>query len=200
MLVSISLMSALTLGAASNAASPTERTVTKASVFLVKEPSFLAPRVSPVAIQRGDKVKLEGKPKGAWFPVSFKPKRGARIEGFIHASYVADRPVAFKVDSREVKGEGQVSGNYNLAVPGFRQEVAARRELGQKEAKAGYKVIEQYMPLKDSEAARKRLSSPADPEALQAFVDQGRLRDPGPPPPEEVEAPAQAQEANGTTP
>lgn len=152
-----------------------ERTVTKASVYLAKSPSFLAPRSSKVALYRNDKVKLEAPPKGGWYLVSFVPRSGgAKQSGYLHLSYLSDRPIAFKVDNKEIEGRGQVSGNYNLAVPGFKPEVARARERSRKDAASGYRAIERYMPLEPTGSA-----SP-DPEALVAFVSDGRLREPAP--------------------
>jgi hypothetical protein len=75
-----------------------------------------------------------------------------------------------------------MSGNYNLAVPGFKQEVAQQRERSNQDAAAGYRAIEQYMPV-DSAAAAKagKLGSPPDASNLVAFVHDGHLREPSEP-------------------
>jgi hypothetical protein len=178
MMVALSLSLAL----AAAPAEPNERTVTKASVYLVKSPSFLASRVSPVAVYRNEKVKLEGAPQGSWYLVSYQPRKGPKITGYMHVSYLSDRPVAFRVENKEVEGRGQVSGNYNLAVPGFRQEIAQNRQRSNKDAAAGYRAIEKYMPLDHAAAANTaRLSSPPDAKVLLAFLHEGRLREPAPP-------------------
>jgi hypothetical protein len=175
MMVALSL--SLVLAAAP--ANANERSVTKASVYLVKSPSFLAPRASPVAVYRNEKVKLEGAPQGSWYLVSYQPRKGPKITGYVHVSYLSDRPIAFRVDNKEVEGRGQVSGNYNLAVPGFRQEIAQKRQRSNKDAGAGYRAIEKYMPLDHSAAANAaRLSSPREPKVLLAFIHEGNLREP----------------------
>ena len=152
-----------------------ERTVTKASVYLVKSPSFLAPRAANVTLHRGDKVKLAGERQGAWFPVTFKPKKGKQISGFIHLSYLSDRPAAFKVDQQEVEGKGLVSGHYNLAVPGLREDIALERQQKNKDAAQGYAVVNRYLPLEAKVAA---LAVPRDPSRLARFLAEGRLREP----------------------
>jgi hypothetical protein len=172
---------ALAAAAAPPAASASsERTVTKAAVYLSKGPSFLAPRASSVPLYRNEKVKLEGEPKGSWLFVSHKPRKGAKQAGYIHVSYLSDRPVAFKVDNKEIQGHGQVSGNYNLAVPGFKPEVARAREKSNASAAAGYRIIEKYLPLDPAKAAKNAVASPPDPKAMVAFVSAGRLREPVP--------------------
>src|SRR5215211_6033005 len=178
MLVALSLSLAL----AAAPADANERTVTKASVYLVKSPSFLAPRVSTIAVYRNEKVKLESPPKGSWYLVSYQPRKGPKIFGYMHLSYLSDRPVAFRVDDKEIEGRGQMSGNYNLAVPGFRQEIAQKRQRSNKDASAGYRTIEKYMPLDHAAAANAgRLSSPPDAKVLVAFLNEGHLREPAAP-------------------
>lgn len=175
------MLAALTLSVALAAApaDAAQRTVTKASVYLLKSPSFLAPRASTVAVYRNEKVKLEGAPQGGWYLVSYTPRKGPKLTGYLHASYLSDRPVAFRVDNKEVEGHGQVSGNYNLAVPGFKQEIAQQRQGSNEDAAAGYRAIERYMPLDPVSAANAgRLSSPPDAAFLVAFVNQGHLREP----------------------
>jgi hypothetical protein len=175
MLVALSLSIAL----AAAPADAKERTVTKASVYLVKSPSFLAPRVSTVAVYRNEKVKLEGAPQGSWYLVSYQPRKGSKITGYLHVSYLSDRPVAFRVENKEVEGHGQMSGNYNLAVPGFKQEIAQQRQRSNKDAALGYSAIESYMPLDHAAAANAgRLSSPPDAKVLLAFLNEGHLREP----------------------
>ena len=178
MMVALSLSLVLAAGPSD----ANERTVTKASVYLVKSPSFLAPRVSTVAVYRNEKVKLEGAPQGSWYLVSYQPRKGQKITGYVHVSYLSDRPIAFRVDNKEIEGRGQVSGNYNLAVPGFRQEIAQKRQRANADAAAGYRAIEKYMPLDHAAAANAaKLSSPPDPAVLMAFLHQGHLREPASP-------------------
>jgi hypothetical protein len=180
------MLAALYLALVLAASSPDvhQRTVTKASVYLLKSPSFLAPRASTVAVYRNEKVKLEGAPQGGWYLVSYTPRKGPKLTGYLHASHLSDRPVAFRVDNKDVEGRGQVSGNYNLAVPGFKPEVAQQRERSNQNASAGYRAIEQYMPLDHSAAAKAgQLSSPPDASLLVAFVAQGHLREPSMPGP-----------------
>lgn len=176
MLVS-ALVLAVTVATAPAAAAPDERTVTKASVYLVKSPSFLAPRISRPVLARGEKVTIEGPPKGAWYLVAYKPRRGARVTGYLHRSYMSDRPVVFKVQDHELSGKGAVTRSVNLAVPGFSEEVAARREGARKDLRQGYRVVDAYMP--GTEAAVRRQVFPPDPRPLVAFAQAGRLRYPG---------------------
>ena len=169
----------LALAIAAAPAEVDQRTVTKASVYLLKSPSFLAPRASTIAVYRNEKVKLEGAPKGGWYLVSYTPRKGPKLTGYLHASYLSDRPVAFRVENKEVDGRGQMSGNYNLAVPGFKQEVAQQRERSNQNAASGYRAIEQYMPLDHATAAKAgQLASPPDASNLVAFVEDGHLREP----------------------
>jgi hypothetical protein len=163
-------------------ASPPERTVTKASVYLVQQGSFLAPRASAEPVYRGDKVRLEAEATGAWLQVSVR-QGGRKVTGFIHASYVSDRPAAFKLEEKEVEGRSTVSGHYNLAVGGFREEVARKRQADQADLARGYQMVERYMPLKVEGAQARRLPPaararllPADGVALKRFLEQGSLR------------------------
>lgn len=180
MLVALQLAAALTLSApkAKPPVDPAVRTITKAAVYLALEPSFLAKRVTEVALQRATKVRLEAEPKGAWYYVSHKPKSGKKLLGYLHASYISDRPAAFKVDPKNVSNQGLVSGNLNLAVPGFREEVAKKRERKRTDAKRGYAAISRHMPLLINGRNSAKLAWPADPEVMAAFALEGRLRDP----------------------
>jgi hypothetical protein len=184
MILAATLAAVLSSGAATMA---TERTVTKAAVYLVSQPSFLAPRSSPIAVQRGEKVRLEEGPKGSWLQVSVT-QRGKKVVGFVHASYLSDRPVAFRVEAAEVEGRSTVSGHYNLAVGGFREEVAKTRQQQSPEAKKGYAVIERYLPLRTRKeqnvtpAELAKLASPVDSAPLLAFLAEGGLRGAPPPP------------------
>ena len=184
----------LALAIAAAPAEVDQRTVTKASVYLLKSPSFLAPRASTIAVYRNEKVKLEGAPKGGWYLVSYTPRKGPKLSGYLHASYLSDRPVAFRVENKEVEGRGQMSGNYNLAVPGFKPEVARQRERSNQRAAAGYRTIEHYMPLDHATAAKAgQLGSPPDASNLIAFVEEGHLREPT----VASDPPAQAQAVRG---
>ncbi len=159
-----------------------ERTVTKASVYLVQKPSFLAPRASTTPVHRGQKVRLEAPEQGAWLQVSVR-QGGKKVVGYLHASYVNDRRVAFKLEQKELEGRSTVSGHYNLAVGGFREEVARKRQASAEDAKRGYAIIDRYMPLQVEDhkgkplprAARARLSPP-DSDALRRFLQEGDLR------------------------
>jgi hypothetical protein len=171
-MLALPLVFVLLLGAV---APQDERTVTKASVYLVKSPSFLAPRVSEVTVHRGEKVRLLGPGKGAWHQVTYKPKKGRAITGFIHLSYLSDRPAAFRVDQQEVPGTGLLSGHYNLAVPGLREEDLRQMQQTRKDASRGYAVVDRYMPLQMDAAS---LAQPRDPTLLARFLTQGRLHEP----------------------
>ncbi len=200
-MLALPLVCALALAAST--ADTEERTVTKASVYLVKSPSFLAPRASTVALHRGDKVRLSGERQGAWYRVTFLPaKQKKPVSGFIHLSYLSDRPSAFKVEQGEVDGKGLVSGHYNLAVPGLREEIASEREQKNKDAAKGYRIVERYMLVRPD---AKSAGLPRDPISLAAFLAKGRLQEPVPPaeeqPAEETAtAPVKAAEPAASAP
>ncbi len=163
------------------AAAP-ERTVTKASVYLVQQPSFLAPRASTQPVFRGEKVRLEGEDKGAWLQVSVR-QRGKKVVGYLHASYVSDTRAAFQLEQKELEGRSTVSGHYNLAVGGFREEVARKRQAEGRDVKRGYDLIERYMPLQIEEKPGRRLSAiararllPPDMSGMIRFMEEGQMR------------------------
>ena len=144
------------------------RTVTKSSVYLVKSPSFLAPRVSR-AVLRGEQVQVEVPSRGSWFVAQVEQEKG-----YIHVTYLNDRPGAFKLSGEVLKGESLVNGNYNLAVGGFTED-AVRVYRGQNpDVEEGFRRLEVFMPADP-------LARPAmpEPEALGAFVSSGSLREPG---------------------
>jgi hypothetical protein len=144
------------------------RTVTKSSVYLVKSPSFLAPRVSR-AVLRGEQVQVEVPGRGSWFAAQVEEQRG-----YIHVTYLNDRPGAFKVTGEALQGESLINGNYNLAVGGFTESAVSVYRGQHPDVEEGFRRLEAFMPADPS-------AQPAmpDPDALGAFVTAGGLRDPG---------------------
>lgn len=149
------------------------RTVTKSSVYLVKTPSFLAPRASRTLL-RGQQVRVEVPPaKGSWF--SARVGEGAQEErGFIHVTYLSDRPGAFKVTGTALQGESLMSGNYNLAAGGFSESSERVLRTRHPDLEKGFQRLEAFMPAAPGE----RPAMP-DPEALSAFIAAGGLKEPG---------------------
>ena len=141
-----------------------ERAVTKAAVYLVKRPSFLAPRASGAPVVRGDKIKVEIPDEQGWFSAT-------KAKGFIHRTYLSDRPVAFQITHRDVKGEGLVSGNYNLAVGGFTEDTEKAYRSSHKDYEKGFAWLEACMPAgRGAERAE-----PRSPEELAKFATDGKL-------------------------
>src|SRR5690242_11407237 len=97
-------MALMLLVSTGGAAQLEKRTVTKSSVYLVKSASFLAPPSSP-SLLRGEVVQVKVPPSRGWFEATYKPPGGPAASGYIHVTYVTDRPVAFKVKPTDVKGE-----------------------------------------------------------------------------------------------
>lgn len=162
---------AMTVGftlAAGGAVKLEPRTVTKSSVYLVKKPSFLAPRASR-AVLRGEQVQVEVPAEGSWFAAQVGEERG-----FIHVTYLSDRPGAFKVSGELLKGESLVNGNYNLAVGGFTESAVSVYRGQHPDVEAGFRRLEVFMPAEPG-----ALSATPDPEATSAFVSAGQLREPG---------------------
>jgi hypothetical protein len=162
---------AMSLGftlAAGGAVKLEPRTVTKSSVYLVKAPSFLSPKASRPVL-RGEQVQVEVPLKGSWFAAQVEKERG-----YIHVTYLSDRPGAFKVNGQSLSGESLVSGNYNLAVGGF-TESTVRDWRGQNpDVEAGFRRLELFMPSNPQ-----AVSAMPEPEALSTFVTEGGLREPG---------------------
>lgn len=148
------------------------RTVTKSSVYLVKAPSFLAPRASR-SLLRGQQVLVEVPPAGSWFAAHVK-QEDTEERGYIHVTYLSDRPGAFKVTGTALQGQSLMSGNYNLAVGGF-SESSERVYRGQHpNVEKGFERLEAFMPATVGEQP-----ATPDPEALSAFIAAGGLREPG---------------------
>lgn len=170
------LVLALSLGAPSGTSDKTsgpreKRRVTKASVYLVKAPSFLAPRVSS-PIVRGESIDVTVPASAGWYAAQYKEKKG-----YLHQSYVADRAIAFQISDADVKDQSSISGNYNLAVGGFSE--GAEGHLRKKNAddgalEQGYRWMDEFLPVDYST----RSAMPADPEGLRAFIEKGRLLEP----------------------
>jgi hypothetical protein len=149
------------------------RTVTKTSVYLVKTPSFLAPRASRTLL-RGQQVRVEvPAAKGSWFAARVG-EAAAEERGFIHVTYLSDRPGAFKVTGTALQGESTLSGNYNLAVGGFSESSERHFRTQHPDVEKGFQRLEAFMPAVPGE----RLAMP-DPAALSAFIAAGGLREPG---------------------
>jgi hypothetical protein len=162
---------AMTLGftlAAGGAVKLEPRTVTKSSVYLVKAPSFLAPRASRPVL-RGEQVQVELPGKGSWFAAQVEQERG-----YIHVTYLSDRPGAFKVTGQALAGESLVSGNYNLAVGGFTEAAVSVYRGQHPDVEAGFRRLEAFMPADPG-----ALSAMPEPEPLSTFVADGSLREPG---------------------
>lgn len=162
---------AMTLGftlATGGAVKLEPRTVTKSSVYLVKSPSFLAPRVSR-AVLRGEQVQVELPGRGSWFAAQVEQERG-----YIHVTYLNDRPGAFKVSGQALQGESLVNGNYNLAVGGFTESAVSVYRGQHPDVEAGFRRLEAFMPAEPGAQA-----AMPDPEALSGFVSAGSLREPG---------------------
>ena len=143
------------------------RTVTKASVYLVKSPSFLAPRASR-PILRGQKVLVQAPDRAGWLAAQFE-----KDKGFIHLTYVSDRPGAFRVGagSGAAKGESEISGNYNLAVGGFSPEAEKRFRAQNPDLDTAFARLEPFMPLSPEGVS----AMPQDPAALSAFLSAASL-------------------------
>ncbi len=161
---------------------PKERSVSKASVYLVQGPSFLAPRASQQPVFRGERVRLESEPQGSWLQVSVR-QGGKRVQGYLHASYLDDGRRDFKLEQKELEGRSTVSGHYNLAVGGFREEVARKRQAESGDRKRGYDLVERYMPLQVEDKPGKRLSAqararllPPDMTNMRRFMEEGEMR------------------------
>ena len=168
------LIDVVALGAANTSASPVKRDkrrVTKASVYLVKSPSFLASRVSKPVV-RGEEVDVDVPSKAGWYMAQYGQQKG-----YLHQSYVADRAIAFQISAGSMKDESQISGNYNLAVGGFSEGAEGHlrnKNSGDAALKNGYQWIDAWLPAEYTE----RAAMPQDPEGLKAFVDAGKLREP----------------------
>ncbi len=148
-----------------------KRTVTKASVVLVQEASFLsAPAKNGKAILRGEQVEVDGPPKKGWYAA-----KHLKSSGFLHASYLADRPVAFKVSVTEVEGKSALSGSYSLAVGGFSAETESVYREKSTTPKKGFAVVDARLP-KDF------TGTPPQPDVtgLKAFIETGKLKEPAP--------------------
>jgi hypothetical protein len=144
------------------------RTVTKASVYLVKSPSFLAPRASR-PILRGQRVLVAPPDRAGWLAAQFD-----KDKGFIHLTYVSDRPGAFRVGGGGAQGESTISGNYNLAVGGFSPEAERAFRAKNPDLDAAFARLEPFMPLSPAGVS----AMPTDPAELAAFVAVGSLRRP----------------------
>jgi len=159
------LLLALAVG---GAAKPEPRTVTKSSVYLVKSPSFLAPRASR-PILRGQRVLVEPPDRAGWLAASFEKQRG-----YIHLTYVSDRPGAFRVGpggGAGAQGESVISGNYNLAVGGFSPEAERAFRAKNPDLDQAFARLEAFMPLQPAGVS----AMPQDPAGLAAFVAVGSL-------------------------
>ncbi len=162
---------AMTLGftlATGGAVKVEPRTVTKSSVYLVKSPSFLAPRVSR-AVLRGEQVQVQVPGRGSWFSAQVEEQ-----QGYIHVTYLNDRPGAFKLTGEALQGESLINGNYNLAVGGFTESAVSVYRGQHPDVEEGFRRLEAFMPADPS--ARPAMP---EPEALGAFVTAGSLREPG---------------------
>jgi hypothetical protein len=159
--------------AAGGAVKLESRTVTKSSVYLVKTPSFLAPRASRTLL-RGQQVRVEVPPtKGSWY-AAHVGEAADEERGFIHVTYLSDKPGAFKVTGTALQGESLMSGNYNLAVGGFSESSEHYFRAQRPDVEKGFQRLEAFMPATPGE----RPAMP-DPEALSAFIAAGGLREPG---------------------
>jgi hypothetical protein len=161
----------MTLGftlAAGGAVKVEPRTVTKSSVYLVKSPSFLAQRVSR-AVLRGEQVQVEVPGQGSWLAAQVEEQRG-----YIHVTYLSDRPGAFKVTGEALQGESLINGNYNLAIGGFTESAVSVYRGQHPDLEEGFRRLEAFMPA--DPAAQPAMP---DPEVLGAFVTAGSLREPG---------------------
>src|SRR5579871_1829275 len=153
-----------------------QKTVTKSSVYLVKEPSFLA-APSSKAILRGEKVDVYVPHERGWFSARYKTS-----SGFIHLSYVTDRAIAFKAKANELASDSSVSGSYNLATPGFTEELEKKYRAQHPNAEKGYRLLEPFVPTKPGAGQ----SVPADSQGEADFVRAGNLHPwltPAAPPP-----------------
>jgi hypothetical protein len=167
---------ALTMGftlAAGGAATLEPRTVTKSSVYLVKAPSFLSPRASR-SLLRGHQVLVEVPPKGSWFAARVG-EEGAEERGFIHVTYLSDKPGAFTVKGTGLQGESLMSGNYNLAVGGFSESTERVLRVAKPDLEKGFARLEAFMPALPGEGT----AALPDTEGLATFVTAGGLREPG---------------------
>lgn len=149
-----------------------KRRVTKASVFLVKAPSFLSPRVSS-SIVRGESVEVEIPSTSGWYIARYRAQKG-----YLHQSYLADRAIAFQVSAGKMGDESTISGNYNLAVGGFTEGAEGHlRGKNSKDAalEQGFRWMDAFLPADYAQ----REASAEDPEGLARFIAEGKLREPG---------------------
>lgn len=168
--MSLMLVPGLALALASGGATRVEpRTVTKSSVYLVKSPSFLSPRASR-PILRGQRVQVELPDRSGWLVARHEKDRG-----YIHLTYVSDRPGAFVLADTGAKGESMIAGNYSLAVGGFSEGAEQAWRAKHPDAEQGFRWLDAHMPAHPEAAAS------ADPAPLAAFVQQGKLRAPDAP-------------------
>jgi hypothetical protein len=142
-----------------------QKTVTKSSVYLVKEPSFLAAPASK-PILRGEKVDVFVPHDRGWFSARYHT-----ASGYIHLSYVSDRAIAFKAKANELASDSSVSGSYNLATPGFTEDLEKRYRHDHPNAEKGYRLLEPFAPTKPGAGQ----SVPSDPEGEATFVKDGNL-------------------------
>lgn len=171
--MSSAVLLTLLLVGVGGAAELEKRTVTKSSVYLVNKPSFLAAPAS-VALVRGETVQVKVPSVRGWFEATYK-RTGKPSTGFIHITYVSDRPVAFKVKGGDVKGESLISGHYQLAVGGFSPEVENTYRAKHADVNKGFEKLDPYMPENPMAKPGAFPASPRDPEGLAQFVAEGRL-------------------------